>query len=137
MARLEPASSSFSKKGCDSSGGSEESSWMLRRRPSRARFLAQARAVAIGAGARVEVLGELLLHGDRIGLAVAALEVGQDPRTDAPSPTRGPFARIAEGDLLLARAVQDACCARLQSDSKGCSTSKAVEVRASDCSIEK
>ena len=42
-----------------------------------ARFLAQPRAVACGAGFVVLVLGEFLAHRHRVGLVVAAMHVGE------------------------------------------------------------
>ncbi len=72
-----------------------------------ARLAPQARAVALGAIARVQVLGELFLDGDGIGLAVAALEVGKDALESVLLHRAAALlAGIAEGDLLLARAVQ-------------------------------
>ena len=64
-------------------------------------------AAAVGAGPRAAVLGEFLAHRGRFGLAVAALEVGQDafPRVAA---LRGaaPRVEVAELDAFLAAAVQ-------------------------------
>jgi hypothetical protein len=72
-----------------------------------ARFAPQARAAAIRADALVDELGELLLHYDRIGLAVAALEVRYHALEGMRLHRAAAFlARIVEGDRFLARAVQ-------------------------------
>jgi hypothetical protein len=72
-----------------------------------ARLDAQPRALALRAGARVEVLGELFLDRDRIGFAIAPLEVRQDPLErmllDGAAPL---LARVLERDLLLAGTLQ-------------------------------
>ncbi len=67
----------------------------------------QARAVAVRAGAQAEVLGELLAHRRRFGLAVPPLEVRQDA-LEAMLAARELAAgfRIAELDLFLAAAVE-------------------------------
>ena len=75
--------------------------------PDVARFQAQPRAAAVRARAVVEVLGELLLDRGGVGLAEAALQVGQDSLEGVLSHGRlAALAGVAEGDLLVARTVQ-------------------------------
>ncbi len=73
-----------------------------------ARLAAQARALAIRAGPRVEVFRQFLAHGDGVRLLVAALEVVDDALEgmflDAAASR---FRQVAEGDFLAAGAVED------------------------------
>ncbi len=68
-----------------------------------ARFAAQPLAVAFGAGFVIQVLGQLLAHGKRICLAVAALHAVDDAlETVAAFKARAFFAQVFEFDLFLA-----------------------------------
>ena len=71
-----------------------------------ARGLGEARAIALGAAARAEVASELLAHGERLGLVVAALEVRQDALELVLAPDRAPArVEVAELDLLPVAAL--------------------------------
>src|SRR5687768_16486101 len=73
-----------------------------------ARLAAQARAVAVRAELRVAKLGELLAHHQRLGLAIAPLEVRQHALEGVLAHlAAAALGDVAESDLLLARAVQD------------------------------
>ncbi|MNO54255.1 hypothetical protein D3C76_447210 [compost metagenome] len=75
--------------------------------PHVARLAAQAGAVAVRAGLGAEELGQLLTHGGRFGLAVAALQVRQDAleRVRALDDVAA-VVEVAEVDVLPARAEQ-------------------------------
>ncbi len=73
-----------------------------------ARFAAQPRAIALRTGLRVEVLGQLLAHHHRIGLAIAPLEVRNDAFERVFARHRlAAIGEILERDLFLVAAVQD------------------------------
>ncbi len=73
-----------------------------------ARLAPQPRAVALGAGLRVEVLRELLAHHHRIGLAVAPLEVRDDALERVLAHHRlAALGQVRERNLLVAAAVED------------------------------
>ena len=76
--------------------------------PHMARFAAQAGAAAVRAGLGAEELGQLLAHGGRLGLAVTALEVGDDAleRVRAFDDVAA-VVEVLEVDVLRAAAEQD------------------------------
>ena len=72
-----------------------------------ARCAVEAGATAVRARARAEVLGELLAHRQRLGLTVAALQIGQNALEAMPLAHRAAFALVvAELDDVRAAAVE-------------------------------
>ena len=68
----------------------------------------QPRALALGTGLGIEVLGELLAHHHRVGLAIAPLEVGNDPLEHVLAHRRlAAVGEVGERNRLVAAAVQD------------------------------
>src|SRR5207342_2047152 len=68
----------------------------------------QARAAAIDTGSLADVLRQLLAHRRGFGFPVAALQVREDALETVPAlATAAGIGEIAEGDRLLATAVQD------------------------------
>ncbi len=76
--------------------------------PDVPRLAPQPRAAAFRAGLRVEILRELLAHHQRVGLAVAALEVRDDALEHVLAHHRLAAVRqVGKGNLLVAAAGQD------------------------------
>ena len=72
------------------------------------RFAAQPRTVAFGTRLVVQVFGELLAHHHRIGLAIAALEIGNDALERVLLDERpAALGYVRERNLLVAGAVED------------------------------
>ena len=67
----------------------------------------QPRAVALRARLRIQILGQLLAHHDRVGLAIAPLEVGNDAFEGVLAHRRlATVGKIGERDLFLIAAIQ-------------------------------
>ena len=67
----------------------------------------EARALAVGTGAAREILGQLLAHRDRFGLAIAALEIRQDALEGVLALGGATLAvEVTELDFVLAAAMQ-------------------------------
>src|ERR1700676_3266139 len=76
--------------------------------PTLTRRACEARAVALGARLRVQVLGQLLADHDRVGLAIASLEIGNDAfESVLASNGLAAIGEILKRDLLLFAAVKD------------------------------
>ena len=73
-----------------------------------ARFQTQARAFAFRAGAAVQIFRQLLAHGGRVGLVVAAFQIVYDTLEHMFAQRRfAALADVLERDLGLAAAIQD------------------------------
>src|SRR6185437_8008610 len=72
------------------------------------RLAPQASPFTLGTRLRIQIFGQLLAHHDRIGLAIAALEVRDDALERVLARHRlAAVGQILEGDLFLVAAVQD------------------------------